>query len=286
MGQVNRWRRPPRRVSIDEAFYGANLGDVVQSRFAVASNLLGATGTADIRELQSALNSLASSLPPLVVDGLVGPKTRERVAEYQRQVGLNVNGDPYDAAMRAALPHVVSGIATTPVRSSDYYVRGTPFLWLVPVVEVGFGLSIDPFEDARNKLASFLNTNGYNARVVALRGGALEVSGSQNIDRASKLNIRDQITAFARAAGFLWSMPVQFNVESAGSSFRVGSSGATQTYGDRTPVPVKDALTEFGVNPFASDPSGKRNIPNLSGGTGTIIIVVLAGLVVAKVLRR
>jgi len=272
-----------RPVTIDDAFYGASLSDVVERRFAAANNMLGDTGSADIREIQAALNALPSNLPRLVVDGLVGTKTRARVSEYQRQVGLPVNGNPYDAAFRNALPVIVGGPPVMP--SSNFYVKGTRFLWLVPVVDVGFALSLDPFEDARNALASSLAASGYNVQVVALREGALEVSGSQNIDRGSAFDVRDQITNAARQAGFLWSMPVQFNVESSSSSFRVGSAGATTTYGDRTPVAPKDALTEFGVNPFSSDPSGKRNIPNLSGGTGTIIGVVVIGLLVAKFFR-
>ncbi len=57
-------------------------------------------GHQEIVEIQSAL--LARGFPPGPVDGVVGPRTREALADYQRTYGLPVSGY-IDSATKAAL---------------------------------------------------------------------------------------------------------------------------------------------------------------------------------------
>jgi ABC-type transport system involved in cytochrome bd biosynthesis fused ATPase/permease subunit len=45
-----------------------------------------------VADLQTALNSKPSRLPRLVADGIFGPRTRERVLEFQRSNGLQPDG--------------------------------------------------------------------------------------------------------------------------------------------------------------------------------------------------
>lgn len=139
----------------------------------------------------------------------------------------------------------------------NYYRAGTRFLWLAPTASVsapiGVGgislLFMDLAGDARNKLANALRSQAYNVQVVYGGGEALEVSGSQGIDRASALDIRNQITQAAEAAGFRLTRPVQFSVETpADSSWRVGAPGSDTQWGDRTPVEPKSIFSELGLD--------------------------------------
>lgn len=133
--------------------------------------------------------------------------------------------------------------------ASDYYKAGTPFMWLAPGADFGFALSLDPGRDARSALAANLAANGYRVKVVfGERGGPLEVSGSQNIDRAQAVHIRDQITQAAEAAGFILTRPVQFNAEVPSSSWRVGDPGSVTMWGDKTPVAPTSIFNELGVD--------------------------------------
>lgn len=130
-----------------------------------------------------------------------------------------------------------------------YYKAGTPFMWLAPVADFGFALSLDPGRDARNTLAANLAAAGYQVSVIyGERGGPLEVSGAQNIDRAQAADIRNQITQLAQAAGFILPQPIQFNAQVSGSSWQVGDPGSSTTWGDRTPVAPKSIFDELGVD--------------------------------------
>lgn len=133
--------------------------------------------------------------------------------------------------------------------AGDYYKAGTRFTWLVPSVDFGLALSFDPGGAARSTLAASLAATGYHVSVVSgERGGPLEVSGSQNIDRAHATDIREQITQLAESAGFILTRPVQFNVEIANSTWRVGQPGSTTTWGDKTPVAPTSIFNELGVD--------------------------------------
>ena len=73
-----------------------------------------------VRELQSALNSLPTIHPRLVVDGMFGPKTRTRVLEFQKQSNLKVDGVAGPAtwttliAALEALGQAIAGAAVPP----------------------------------------------------------------------------------------------------------------------------------------------------------------------------
>lgn len=181
-----------------------------------------------------------------------------------------------------------------------YYVAGTPFLWLAPATGVraplGVGgismLFMDLARDARNKLAATLASAGYDVRVVAdsasrLTGqgwiggssdGVLEVSGSQRIDRASALHIRDQITQAAENAGFNILRAVQFNVEAAGSPFRVGMPGSVRQWGDTAPVVPRNIFTELGVDLTGDTSFVGGSIKNLMlyAGVGLLAFAVIS----------
>lgn len=45
-----------------------------------------------VRDLQQALNYLSLAQPPLVVDGIFGPKTKARVVEFQKEYNLAADG--------------------------------------------------------------------------------------------------------------------------------------------------------------------------------------------------
>jgi hypothetical protein len=63
-----------------------------QRRFAVTVLEKGSTGQ-EVTNLQVALNSqLPTVCPPLVVDGIFGPKTKARTIEFQKQYELLVDG--------------------------------------------------------------------------------------------------------------------------------------------------------------------------------------------------
>jgi hypothetical protein len=143
---------------------------------------------------------------------------------------------------------------------NDYYRKGTPFMWLAQQADSGFAFAIDPAADARNALALSLANAGYNVKVIfGERGGPLEVSGTQKIDRAKGFHIRDDIMRSARAAGFATLNGILFNVETPDSNWRVGSPGSDTTWGDRTPVAPVSLFDEFGLD-LAGD-------PNYLGGT-------------------
>lgn len=273
-----RARRYSRPINVDAymLYNRSTLGDV---------GLVGAgvnVSAATLRLIQTALNKLPSSLARLSLDGKMGPKTAARLAEYQGSVGLPVTSAP-DASTQARLLGSGSPVITS-APPTDYYVKGTKFLWLVPSPITGFGLSFDPGEDARASLAAKLGAAGYNVRVIYSSGNALEVSGSQNTDRASIYHIRDQITQTAQAAGFtLGPLPVQFSVEKPGSTFQVGNTGSQTTWADTTPPIVTGIPTELGLNPFGDKNAG-RNLPSLSGSWTTIALIVGAALIVKRVL--
>lgn len=52
---------------------------------------VGSTGP-DVRHVQVMLNRLIPAPPLLVVDGIFGPKTRERVVQFQSKNGLDADG--------------------------------------------------------------------------------------------------------------------------------------------------------------------------------------------------
>jgi len=69
---------------------------------------VGSTGP-DVRTLQVQLNARPSSLPPLQVDGIFGPKTQARVKEFQKEQRLQVDGivgPKTQAALRSVPPPV------------------------------------------------------------------------------------------------------------------------------------------------------------------------------------
>lgn len=156
--------------------------------------------------------------------------------------------------------------------ATGYYKAGTKFLWFAPSVDVGFALALDPWNDALNSLRGALAAKQYKVSVISgERGGALEVSGFQSIDRSSATDIRDQINGFVQAAGFDLGAPIQFNVEApALSSWQVGSAGAAQVFGDKTPVATKNIFDELSIPNIAGDLS-------FAGGT-TKNIAIYAGL--------
>jgi hypothetical protein len=47
---------------------------------------------ADVRDLQTKLNAQPSALPALVVDGIFGPRTQQRLVEFQGNSGLKADG--------------------------------------------------------------------------------------------------------------------------------------------------------------------------------------------------
>jgi len=160
----------------------------------------------------------------------------------------------------------------------DYYIKGTKFLWLSPQTDFGFAWSTDPGADARNTLAAGLASLGYNVSTIfGERGGVLEVSGSQNIDRGHATDIRNQITQAAQKAGFLLVAPVQFNVENPATSvWQVGAPGSKTTWGDQTPVAPKSIFAEAGI-----DASGDVSF---AGGTFKNI-AIYAGLALLAFFR-
>lgn len=58
----------------------------------IADALANITPRESLRLTQKSLNDLPSSLPKLVEDGIMGPKTIERIKEFQRQNGLLETG--------------------------------------------------------------------------------------------------------------------------------------------------------------------------------------------------
>jgi hypothetical protein len=174
------------------------------------------------------------------------------------------------------------GADNAPVGESarGYYQAGTPFLWLAPAADFGFAFSTDPGRDARNTLAAVLANSNYRVRVIyGQRGGPLEVSGTQGIDRSSALHIREQITQAAEQAGFYLTRPVQFNVESSGSSFRVGAPGSNTIWGDRTPVVPTSIFNELGV-----DLTGDTSF--VGGSVKNLILYGAIGLVAFALITR
>lgn len=172
------------------------------------------------------------------------------------------------------------GVSNAPVGSAvnAYYNAGTPFQWITPNAEFGFAFSLDPGTDARNALAAALGANRYNVRVIyGERGGPLEVSGSQGMDRRQAIDIRNEITDAAQKAGFSLGK-VLFNVEAPGSPFRVGSPGSVSTWGDLTPVAPKNIFDELGVG-FAGDPSfvggSLKNIA-IYAGIGLLVFALIS----------
>lgn len=72
-----------------------------------AAGAVGAPPLHDIRWVQTALNTLGAA-PPLVVDGIVGPRTERAVRAFQQDHGLRVDGVPG--------PHTVAALAATLAR--------------------------------------------------------------------------------------------------------------------------------------------------------------------------
>ena len=73
---------------------------------------LGALDINEIAALQQSLNQFQpTALPPLVVDGIVGPKTRAKIREFQSNHGLPVTGN-FDSLTMQALGFQSSGITT------------------------------------------------------------------------------------------------------------------------------------------------------------------------------
>src|SRR6267142_6194029 len=164
--------------------------------------------------------------------------------------------------------------------AGDYYIKGTKFLWLSPQTDFSFGWSLDPGADARNALASALAQSGYAVSTVfGERGGALEVSGSQNIDRAHATDIRNQITQLATQAGLLLVSPVQFNVENPATSvWQVGQPGSAKVWGDQTPVAVKSLPAELGLDLSGDTSFVGGSIKNLAiyGGLGLLAFFLIS----------
>lgn len=79
-----------------------------------------------VRDLQSALNALPpSTLPPLVVDGRLGPKTQARTREFQGNNGLEVDGivGPKTWAMIEDLLAAIGAAAGVAVTQPSAQVR-------------------------------------------------------------------------------------------------------------------------------------------------------------------
>lgn len=63
--------------------------------------------------LQGSLNTYLSLNPPLVVDGIYGPKTVAAVEQFQTKIGLRVDGfagQITEAALRGLLTKVIPGV--------------------------------------------------------------------------------------------------------------------------------------------------------------------------------
>lgn len=129
----------------------------------------------DVKNLQLQLNRLPSRLAPLTVDGIFGPRTRERVVEFQNDKGLQPDGIAGPATLAAidrAIPKVdlreydaIMALAISTLRSQrgntsrgvQYFLRQKPML--DSIARAGHVVPVRSFIQIGNKLVAAPSVN-------------------------------------------------------------------------------------------------------------------------------